>query len=100
MFSPIAIVGRSCLLPKANTPEALWQNVLAGKDCLMDVPENHWGIAPEEVLHNQQRQLEDFTYTQRGGYVEAFEKIFDPKAFNCAPEIILQQDMLCQWLLH
>ena len=35
-FEPIAIVGQSCLLPGANSPEALWEAVSQGRDPKMD----------------------------------------------------------------
>ena len=33
-FDPVAIVGRSCVLPGANTPEALFEATLGGR-CLL-----------------------------------------------------------------
>ena len=96
-FSPIAIIGRSCLLPGANTPLQLWKNVLEGKDCLTDVPKDYWKIEPYEVSN---KKSEEFTDTQRGGYIEAFSSIFNPELFGDDAAMIRQQDVICQWLLH
>ena len=33
-FEPIAIIGQSCTLPGALSPEVLWANVLAGRSSI------------------------------------------------------------------
>jgi acyl transferase domain-containing protein len=45
-FEPIAIVGQSCTLPGALTPQALWANVLAGQSSIASVPNRALGPAP------------------------------------------------------
>lgn len=85
VFQPIAIIGRACLLPKASSPEALWQNTLYQKDCLQTVSEQDWKLSLG-ALH----KLEDKTASLRGGYIE--ENIFTPEH----PE----HDTLTQWLIH
>jgi len=38
----IAIIGMSCLLPKASTLEAYWQNILDKVDAIVEIPEDRW----------------------------------------------------------
>ncbi len=49
-FSPIAIVGRACVLPGALDADALWQAVAAGRDLTSTVPAGRWKLAPEHAL--------------------------------------------------
>ena len=49
-FEPIAIVGQSCTLPGALTPQALWANVLAGKSSIASVPAGRWGLPRDSVM--------------------------------------------------
>jgi acyl transferase domain-containing protein len=99
-FTPIAIIGRACLLPGANTPLQLWENVLQKKDCLTEVPKDYWKAPVSDFLGNDHAHPEDFTYTSRGGYVENFESLFNPTLFESDSTTILEQDTICQWLLH
>ncbi len=101
-FEPIAIVGRSCLLPGAFDPEALWQAVADGRDLIRHAPAERWGIDKDRVLaeHGSPDSGGDHTWTDRGGYVRGFEANFDPDGFRLpAPEIV-GLDPLFQWLLH
>ena len=98
MFNPIAIIGRACLLPGALTPEQLWQNRLAGLDSLSNATQTQWRIDPALFLDN--KLSIDKTWTLRCGYIQGFEKIFDPNVFNIPASKILQWDILCQWLLY
>jgi acyl transferase domain-containing protein len=41
-MEPIAIVGPGCVLPDAKTPHQYWDNLLAGKVSLSDIPSNRW----------------------------------------------------------
>ncbi|MEE8525578.1 MAG: beta-ketoacyl synthase N-terminal-like domain-containing protein, partial [Thermoanaerobaculia bacterium] len=101
-FEPIAIVGRSCVLPGALDPGALWQAVADGRDLISHAPGERWGIAKDRVLaeHGSPDSDGDHTWTDRGGYVRGFDSIFDPGGFRLpAPEIV-GLDPLFQWLLH
>ncbi len=99
-FEPIAIVGRACILPGALSPEALWEAVVAGRDLLTDVPKGRWGIAPSRILATDPEHSEDRTWSQRGGYVEGFDAIFDPEGFLVPAKQIQTLDPLFQWVFH
>ncbi|MBW1883212.1 MAG: beta-ketoacyl synthase, partial [Deltaproteobacteria bacterium] len=98
-FDPIAIVGRACVLPGALNPQELWNLVLAGKDVLGSAPAGRWGLASEHALARGS-SCADRSWTDRGGYVQAFEEIFDPSGFAIAEKEITRLDPLFQWVLH
>ena len=89
-FAPIAIVGRACVLPGAHSPEALFQAVLAAKDLLTPIPAGRWKL-PEGNANAQ---------AGRGGYVQDFEKIWNPNAFAIPAEDFSGLDPLVLWLAH
>src|SRR5690554_6636683 len=92
-FSPIAIVGQACILPGANSPQELWQRVLAGQDLLTTVPKDRWRANPATVMGQPD-------WNNRAGYVQGFESFFDPEGFSINPQEILALDPLVHWVLH
>jgi len=99
-FEPIAVVGQACVLPGALSPERLWQAVSAGRDLLSTVPPGYWRVDPALVLTHNAQQVDDHTWTDRGGYVRGFEELFDPDGFALPVDQIQQLDPLVHWLLH
>ena len=81
-FAPIAIVGRSCVLPGALDPSALWELVAAGRDLVGPAPEGRWGLEKDEVLCLPGATAPDAAWSDRGGYVSGFEKVWDPSGFG------------------
>ncbi len=69
-FEPVAIVGRSCVLPGAATPEALFEATLAGRSLLTPTPRGQWrGVDPALLKASQKPGLRVASAT--GGYVDA-----------------------------
>lgn len=100
MFEPIAIIGRACLLPGAATPEQLWQNVLAKKDCLTTASKALWRLDPHSLLSTESGIFNDTLPSSKVGIIEGFSSLFDPQGFTVPAETILKLDGLFQWLLH
>jgi hypothetical protein len=71
-FEPIAIVGQSCTLPGALTPQALWANVLAGNSSIASVPAGRWGV-PHDRIMGTVAQSADRTWSDKGGYISGFQ---------------------------
>ncbi|RYZ45329.1 MAG: hypothetical protein EOO72_04375, partial [Myxococcaceae bacterium] len=73
----IAIVGRSCRLPgDVRSPDALWNMLLAGKDCVTDIPASRFDI--DEVF-DANPDVAGRSYTRRGAFmneVESFDHDF------------------------
>src|SRR5712672_671884 len=68
---PIAVIGMSCRLPRASTPDQFWQLLDAGVDAITEVPENRWPEAP----HDEYR---------RGGFITDVDR-FDADCFGLSP---------------
>ncbi|MDP7033909.1 MAG: beta-ketoacyl synthase N-terminal-like domain-containing protein [Planctomycetota bacterium] len=98
-FEPIAIIGRSCVLPGAHSPEELWESVYQGRDLLTAANEYRWRLSRRNALGDEKRST-DRTWSDRGGYVEGFAQHFDPNGFSLPAAEIESLDPLFQWLLH
>ena len=99
-FEPIAIIGQSCVLPGALNPQELWDILAKGQDVLTKVPDGYWRTDTELVFAQSYKDSEDRTWTDRGGYVQGFDSIFDPEGFAISADKILEMDSLIHWLLH
>ncbi len=66
----IAIVGMACRMPGANTPEAWWQQLQAGKDMTGELPEARRVLHPSPPAH-----------LRRGGFLDDIAG-FDPGFFG------------------
>ncbi|MEQ1571631.1 MAG: beta-ketoacyl synthase N-terminal-like domain-containing protein, partial [Myxococcota bacterium] len=101
MFEPIAIVGRSCILPGASSPEELWTAVAAGRDLVSSAPADRWGVPPDLALTPDPSASADRAWSDRGGYVRGFafadELAVDP--FARTAEDLLALDPLFHWVL-
>ena len=84
-FQPIAIVGRSCVLPGALTPEDLWSAVLNGRDLLTPTPRGRWRSGASRLVRERSEGTKDIAWSDRGGYVAGFESVFDSSGFELPP---------------
>ena len=98
-MTPIAIVGRACVLPGALSPQQLWDAALAGRDSTSSAPAGRWRV-PASVLCAADRPAPDRCWSDRGGYVDGFESIWDPHGFALPPEQLVGLDPLVHWMLH
>ena len=99
-FAPIAIVGQGCVLPGALSPDELWGLVLQARVVIGPAPAGRWGIDPALVLATNSKDTRDRTLHDRGGYVQGFDKVFDPQGFAIPAEQIAPLDPLFHWLLY
>lgn len=104
-FEPIAIVGRSCILPGALDPSELWAAVAAGRDLVSRAPDERWELAREIAIGPHAKAPgtpagQEQSWSDRGGYVRGFEERFDADGFDLPAEEILALDPLFHWVLH
>lgn len=99
-FAPIAIVGRSCVLPGALDPSALWELVAEGRDLVGPAPQGRWGLDRDQILCGPGGPALDASWSDRGGYVEGFETVWDPSGFGVGEKELAGLDQLVQWVLH
>ncbi len=78
--APLAIVGLSCLFPKANGAQEFWSNLRRGVDAITEVPASHW--RPDDYFDADPKSP-DMTYARRGGFLSSIP--FDPLEFGIAP---------------
>ena len=85
---PLAIVGMSCLFPKADGLQAYWANIKGGVNAITPVPAgSHWNAAD---YFDADPKSADRTYAQSGGFLSPLD--FNPMEFGIAPKDIEATD--------
>jgi acyl transferase domain-containing protein/SAM-dependent methyltransferase/acyl carrier protein len=78
---PIAIVGLACRFPGASDPDALWRNLVAGRDLIGPAPSDRWGLdQPAAGLGG----ADGASQRPQGGYLPRIDQ-FDPLFFGISP---------------
>ncbi len=95
-FSPIAIVGRACLLPGAMSPEALSSLVFEARDEVSSVPDGRWRLARERVLADARERRADRAFSDRGGYVREEPEL--PRDLALSRDELARLDPIVRWL--
>ena len=86
--SPLAIIGMSCLFPKAEDLQAYWGNIKNGVDAISPIPErSHWKVAD---YFSPDPKAPDRTYAHRGGFLSSVD--FVPMDFGMAPKDVEATD--------
>ena len=90
----IAIIGVACKFPCAEDKDEFWNNIKAGRDCIIDFPEvrkedyNRFLMNPyycSLLLNKHPKDVSfDNIYT-KGGYLKEIDK-FDAKFFRIPPK--------------
>lgn len=79
---PIAIIGLSCRFPGgANTPEAYWELLQAGRDVVTEVPAERWNTAD---YTDPQFEGTGQAVNWYGGFLDQVDQ-FDPQFFGISP---------------
>ncbi|MGB8956712.1 MAG: polyketide synthase, partial [Tumebacillaceae bacterium] len=78
----IAIIGMACRFPDANSPEQYWQNLIAGRNSIKEIPPDRWNW--QAYWGNPQKE-DNKTNSKWGGFIEDVDK-FDPLFFNISPK--------------
>ncbi|MBY8886114.1 SDR family NAD(P)-dependent oxidoreductase [Streptomyces sp. PTM05] len=81
--NPIAIIGVAGVFPQACDVREFWHNVVAGRDCITDVPAAHWSV-PDH--YDADMRAKDKTYARRGGFLPPV--LFDPVEFAVPPSVV------------
>ena len=76
----VAIVGMSCLLPGADTPEAFWRNILDNRYLLQRVPPDRFDV---NRWYAPRRDEPDKICATTGGFLEDIH--LDPRKFGIPP---------------
>jgi thioester reductase-like protein len=78
----IALIGMGCRFPGgADTPEAFWELLNAGRDATSEVPSDRW---PVDVHFDPDPEAAGKMYVRRGAFLDDVAS-FDPEFFGIAP---------------
>ncbi|MCX5214357.1 SDR family NAD(P)-dependent oxidoreductase [Kitasatospora sp. NBC_00240] len=77
----IAVVGLAGRYPGAKDLDELWENLLAGRDCVTEVPEDRWD---HSLYYDPEQSRPDRTATKWGGFIDGVAD-FDPLFFHVSP---------------
>ncbi|AWB65702.1 hypothetical protein C2869_04275 [Saccharobesus litoralis] len=78
----IAIVGISGKYPKADNLDEFWQNLLAARDCIEEIPASRWDLNQEYVANTIELGKSSGKW---GGFINGIAE-FDTNLFNILPE--------------
>ena len=92
----IAIIGTSGLFPGSSSPEAFWENLMAGKDLTGIAALEDFGADPAVFFHPEKGMI-DQCYSLRGGYIRDFQ--FSPEGYHLPADYLARLDKLYQWPL-
>jgi malonyl CoA-acyl carrier protein transacylase len=81
--SDIAIVGISCVLPKAADVKEYWQNILNKSYAIEEIPKERWDV---DVYFDKDRRARDKVYSRWGGFIG--DVTIDPVKFGMPPSSV------------
>lgn len=87
----IAIIGVSGHFSQADTLQAYWQNLLAGIDCVGEIPSSRWSLEDFFVEDADEAIAQRKSYSKWGSFLEGFAD-FDPLFFGIPPRDVLSID--------
>ncbi len=84
----IAVIGMSCRLPGANSPEELWRNLLDGRDCLTHFTQNELRNAgvPDDLINDKDYINIGATLSDVSGFEPAFWGLSEREAVLMDPQ--------------
>jgi acyl transferase domain-containing protein len=80
----IAIVGMGCRFPGARDLSAYWENILAGRDCIREVPPDRWDAG---TFVDPSAPANDRVPCGRGGYLDS-PILFDAAEHGIMPRTV------------
>ncbi|MDP3937365.1 MAG: beta-ketoacyl synthase N-terminal-like domain-containing protein, partial [Deltaproteobacteria bacterium] len=78
--SDVAIVGIGCILPQAADTATFWENILAKRDAITEIPPDRWDW---RKYFDEDPKARDKVYSRWGGFIG--EIPFDPLRYGMPP---------------
>ena len=96
---PVAVIGMSGKFPLADTLDAFWRNLEAGRDCIREIPEDrdYFKVALEKAYDGDPPERLGW-----GGFIEGIQN-FDPLFFGISPkeaQVMEPQQRLLMLYIH
>ena len=83
VVEPIAIIGIGCRFPGgAHTPAEFWNLLTAGRDAIIDVPEDRWD---SRRFYSSDPNSPGKMYVRKAGFMRDPVDQFDPFFFGISP---------------
>ena len=79
--TPIAVIGMAGQFPAARSVQELWQNIVAGKHCVTEIPASRWNHAEH---YSAGRPVAGKSNSKWMGALDDHD-LFDPLFFNISP---------------
>ncbi|GIL13952.1 MAG: polyketide synthase [Chloroflexota bacterium] len=97
MREPIAIIGIGCRFPGgANSPEALWELLRAGRDAITEVPADRYDL---QTFYDPRPATPGKVMSKWGGFLDGIDR-FDPLFFGISPREAERMDPQQRLLLE
>jgi polyketide synthase PksN len=84
----IAVIGMAGRFPGAANLDDFWGRILAGHDCVSEVPASRWNV---DEIFDERYEARGKTYSRRAGLLES-PFCFDPLFFNLSPREAMVMD--------
>lgn len=84
---PIAIIGMSCMFPKANDLETYWENILQKVDAIEEIPKEQFDW---KLIYDQDPLAKDKISSRWGGFLKDIP--FDPSVYGIPPSSLASVD--------
>ena len=78
--SEVAIVGMSCLFPKAENTRQYWENIVNKVNAVTEIPSDRWDW---KLYFDEDRRARDKIYSKWGGFLN--DIAFDPTRYGMPP---------------
>jgi acyl transferase domain-containing protein/NAD(P)H-dependent flavin oxidoreductase YrpB (nitropropane dioxygenase family)/NAD(P)-dependent dehydrogenase (short-subunit alcohol dehydrogenase family)/acyl carrier protein len=83
----VAIVGMACVYPGARNIEEYWRNIILGKDCVTEVPDERWN---KTLYYDPASNNGEKSPSKWGGFIPKID--FDPVTFGIPPQSLAAID--------
>jgi thioester reductase-like protein len=94
--APVAIIGMSCRLPGAASPEEFWQLLVEGRDAIREIPADRWDL---ERLYDAAPDAPGTMHVRRAALIDDVAS-FDAAFFGISPREAASMDPRHRLLLE
>ena len=88
-LEPIAVIGIGAIMPGALNKDEFWQNIIQGKNSIIEVPKDKWDAA---LFYSPNRHDPDKTYSKIGGFITGYK--FNSLKYKIPPAVAKQMDTI------